>query len=123
MNLPGKRALVVDDNESTRLLVEAALRRRGYWTDMARDGAEAIRILDRDDRYDLIVLDLMMPEIDGYGVVEYLREGKGFPPTLRKIIIITASPGLIEDDRLPTGMCEVLVKPFTGERLLSHASM
>jgi len=116
-----KRALVVDDNESTRLLVEAALKRDGFSTDTACDGAEAIRILDIDDGYDLIVLDLMMPEVDGYGVLDYLRQGAGFPQKLRKVIVITASPGLIQSDRLPTGLCEVILKPFTGERLLSSA--
>ena len=118
----GRRALVVDDNESTRILVEAVLRRQGYETDTACDGAEAIRILDLDDGYELIVLDLMMPQVDGYGVIQYLREVRGFPERLRKIIIVTASPSLIDNRRLPD-CCEVLVKPFTGERLLSHAVM
>jgi CheY-like chemotaxis protein len=121
MGNPAKRALIVDDNESTRLLVDALLRRDGFETILARDGAEAIRILDLDDSYELLVLDLMMPEVDGYGVLDYLREGRGFPQSLRKIILITASPSLIENDRLPE-FCEVLTKPFTGERLLSSAA-
>ena len=119
----GRRALVVDDNESTRILVEAILRRQGYETESACDGAEAIRILDLDDGYELIVLALMMPQVDGYGVIEYLREVRGgFPKHLRKIIVVTASPSLIDNRRLPE-CCEVLVKPFTGERLLSRAAM
>lgn len=122
MRTAGKRALIVDDNESTRILVEAALRRQGFETDTAGDGAEAIRILDLDDGYDLIVLDLMMPEIDGYGVLDYLRDAHGFPQQLRKIIVITASPSLVDSRRIPSKLCEVLAKPFSGDRLLSYAA-
>lgn len=122
MENTGKRALVVDDNEATRLLVQAALMREGFQTDSARDGAEAIQILERDKSYELIVLDLMMPRVDGYGVIEYLRSGDGFPTSLRKILLVTASPNLIDVNRLPKEICEVLFKPFTGEVLLSHVN-
>lgn len=122
MENTGKRALVVDDNEATRLLVQAALKREGFQTDSARDGAEAIQILERDKSYELIVLDLMMPRVDGYGVIEYLRSGDGFPTSLRKILLVTASPNLIDVNRLPKEICEVLFKPFTGDVLLSHVN-
>ena len=56
------------------------------------------------------------------GVLDYLRNSSGYPNSLRKIIIVTATPTLIDDDRLPKDLCEVLVKPFTGERLLHSAS-
>lgn len=118
----GKRALVVDDNEATRLLIQVALRRDGFQTDSAKDGAEAIQILDRNDEYELIVLDLMMPNVDGYGVIDYLQSGEGFPASLRKILLVTASPNLVDDSRLPQEMCEVLLKPFSGEVLLEHVS-
>ncbi len=114
--------MVVDDNEATRLLVQAALRREGFQTDSARDGAEAIQLLGRYDGYELIVLDLMMPNVDGYGVLEYLGSGEGFPPSLRKILLVTASPHLIDGARLPKEICEVLFKPFSGELLIEHVS-
>ncbi len=121
MQMSERRALVVDDNEATRLLVQDLLVREGFVTETARNGAEAIERLDEDDRYELIVLDLMMPLVDGYGVLDFLREGGSYPETLRKILIVTASPGLIEDARLLDGLCEVLPKPFTGDGFLARA--
>lgn len=115
----GRRALVVDDHETTRLLVEAVLKKEGYLTDSAKDGAEAIQILESAPGFELIVLDLMMPRVDGYGVIEYLQSG-GFPSPLRKILLVTASPNLVDEARLPQGICEVLLKPFTGEVLLER---
>lgn len=113
-----RRALVVDDNEAIRLMVEDLLIHEGFVTETAQNGAEAIELLHREDRFELIVLDLMMPLIDGYGVLDFLRQGGDLPSSLRKILIVTASPGLVDEDRLLTGLCEVLPKPFTGDRFL-----
>ena len=121
MERPKRRALVVDDNEATRLMVQDLLTREGFLTESARNGAEAIELLDADDRYELIVLDLMMPLVDGYGVLDFLREAGSYPQALRKILIVTASPSLIEEERLLDGLCEVLPKPFTGDHFLACA--
>ena len=115
-----RRALIVDDSESSRLLVQQALDREGFSTVAARDGAEAIEILERDDQYEIIVLDLMMPEVDGYGVIDHLRAGDGFPKCLQKILVVTATPGLIQAERLGDPLCEVLAKPFSTEVLLQR---
>ncbi len=121
--MPVRRALIVDDSEASRLLVQQALVREGYSTVAARDGAEAIEILKQDDQYDVIALDLVMPEIDGYGVIEHLRNGNGFPRCLQKILIVTATPGLIQLERLPDPVCEVLPKPFSTEVLIQRLTI
>src|SRR5687767_14335866 len=82
-----RRALVVDDDAAIRILVTHVLARRGFTVDTARDGAEAIeKILNHD--YEIIALDLLMPRIDGYGVVKYITEHK--PDKLSNVIVMTA---------------------------------
>src|SRR5687767_13553878 len=84
---PPRRALVVDDDASIRILVSRILSRRGFTVDAVRDGAEAIEKLVEHD-YALVTLDLMMPRIDGFGVMKYLTAYQ--PETLSKVIVMTA---------------------------------
>ena len=65
--------LVVEDNANTRKLMEAVLSQHGYQPILARDGVEALDVLDRK-HVDLIVLDIMMPRMDGYEFTRTLRE-------------------------------------------------
>jgi DNA-binding response OmpR family regulator len=60
--------------------------RRGLYVDTARDGAEAIEKLDQTN-YAVIVLDLMMPNIDGYGLIQHLKERQGAKPA---VIVVSA---------------------------------
>ena len=64
--------LVVEDNANTRKLMEAVLEQHGYQPILARDGVEALEVLDRK-HVDLIVLDIMMPRMDGYEFTRTLR--------------------------------------------------
>ena len=82
-----RRALVVDDDAAIRVLVSRVLQRQGFEVDCARDGCEAIEQLLQYD-YDLIALDLMMPRIDGFGVVRYLTDH--MPEKLASVIVMTA---------------------------------
>jgi CheY-like chemotaxis protein len=80
-----KRILVVDDEEDVQVLVSRILKDAGYDVDRAGDGGQAIERL-RAHRPDLIVLDLMMPGIDGWGVLDYLKKTADPPP----VVIVTA---------------------------------
>jgi CheY-like chemotaxis protein len=80
-----KRILVVDDEEDVQVLVSRILKDAGYEVDRAGDGGQAIERL-RANRPDLIVLDLMMPGIDGWGVLEHLKTTPDPPP----VVIVTA---------------------------------
>jgi DNA-binding response OmpR family regulator len=80
------RVLVVDDEPAIRALVAKIVERAGLAVDVARDGAEAIAKLDACS-YAVMVIDLMMPIMDGYAVVEHLRERGGPKPA---VIVITA---------------------------------
>ncbi len=68
-----RRALVVDDDEPIRTMLAEVVSRQGVEVDTACDGVEAIERIDRQ-HYDVILLDLMMPRVDGYGVLGHLKE-------------------------------------------------
>lgn len=112
-----KRILVVDDDAAIRVLLERVLRREHYEVDTARDGFEAIEKLSRHD-YAAILLDLMMPRIDGRGVLDYLEKHR--PESARSVIIMTANlPGGAEAAR-EQPVFRVLSKPFDIEQLVEN---
>jgi len=81
------RILVVDDEPAIRALVARIAQRAGFDVDVARDGAEAIEKLNAGT-FEVVILDLMMPKVDGYGVVEHVRATVGQHPA---IILISAA--------------------------------
>lgn len=112
------RALVVDDDASIRILVARVLGRRGMTVDLARDGAEAIEYLLQHE-YDLIALDLMMPRIDGMGVVKYLVEHR--PQDLANVIVMTAF-GASALPKVCPPVARFIEKPFDIETFVAQAS-
>ena len=112
------RALVVDDDAAIRILVSRILTKRGFTVDAVRDGAEAIEMV-LEHAYDLIVLDLMMPRIDGFGVVKYLIEHE--PELLQKVIVMTAF-GAQAFTKICPPVARFIEKPFDVDRLLAEAA-
>src|SRR3990172_5902465 len=80
------RILVVDDEADVRSLLSRVLRDAGYSVDTADDGGEALARLEAN-RPDLVLLDLMMPGVDGWGVLAELRKTPSPPP----LLLVTAS--------------------------------
>lgn len=80
------RVLVVDDEPAIRALVAKIVERAGHPVDTARDGAEAIAMIEKS-RYAVIVLDLMMPIVDGFGLIRHLKGLSGPRPAT---IVISA---------------------------------
>ena len=78
--------LVVDDEPAIRALVAKIVQRAGLQVETARDGGEAIERIDTGE-YSVLVIDLMMPVVDGFGVIDYVRARGGRKPA---IIVITA---------------------------------
>lgn len=109
-----KTALVVDDDPSTRLLLQKFLGRSGYAVDVAKHGGEAVKLLERAD-YSVVMLDLMMPTLDGHGVLAFLRQNRPFQ--IARVIIVTSYPGQLSKTDLGVGA--VVSKPFTLEALTS----
>lgn len=81
------RVLVADDDQSIRQLLGTIIKRERLEVDLAADGAEAIEHLKKGE-YSVILLDLMMPRVDGFGVIEYLRTHPGTHKPV--VIVITA---------------------------------
>jgi len=108
--------LLVDDNEATCTLVTALLR-RDFHVETVSDGSEAIENL-KTRQYAAVLLDLRMPNIDGFGVLEFLKQHS--PQTVRRTIILTASltPNEIARARAYDIFC-VVSKPFEVEVLLA----
>lgn len=110
-----RRVLVVDDEDSIRNLVTRVLGRAGFDTVPAVDGAAAIECLDAS-QFDAMVLDLMMPHVDGFGVVDHLVETQ--PRMVEKTVVVTAFPNAAIQQRLHH-VCCVLAKPFELDALMS----
>lgn len=111
-----KRALVVDDDDPIRTLLAKVVERQNLSVDTARDGVEAIARID-EDGYTVIVLDLMMPRIDGYGVLKHLQ--KFHPEKLERTIIASAVPEseILKNFGVP--VYRIHPKPFDMARLIA----
>lgn len=102
------RVLVVDDEPAIRALVAKIVERAGHPVDTARDGAEAIEKLDQTE-YAVIVLDLMMPNIDGYGLIQHLKERQGAKPA---VIVVSAGDSAALRQLDGALVHSILRKPF-----------
>jgi DNA-binding response OmpR family regulator len=111
-----KPVLIVDDDDAIRTLVERVLRREKFAVESARDGHEAIEKLSRND-YATILLDLMMPRVDGLGVLRFLETER--PQCAKQVIVMTANlHGGAEAARAKA--VRVLPKPFDIGQLIAH---
>ena len=110
-----KKILVVDDEERIVSLVKAYLEQEGFRVATAGDGTEAL-IVARTETPDLIILDIMMPEMDGYEFMRLHRREQNTP-----IILLTAKVN--EDDKvigLELGADDYVIKPFRPRELLAR---
>lgn len=108
------RVLVADDDRSLRQAVAAILERASYEVICAEDGEAALRLFD-DERPDAIILDIMMPRLDGFQVCERIRQRDGATP-----ILVLSAKGDFVDKRLgfSFGVNDYLTKPFSEAELL-----
>ena len=106
--------LVADDDKNTRRLMQAVLERDGYTVSLAANGQEALEVLDRE-HIDLVVLDVMMPRMDGYAFTATLRETKSDLP-----ILMVSAKHLPEDRKrgFLAGTDDYMTKPADMEEML-----
>ena len=111
------RILTVEDEGAISNLIRMSLEKAGYSCTCAYDGAEAAELLEHS-RFDLILLDIMLPEIDGFELMEYIR------PTEIPVIFITAK-ARVEDKvkGLRLGAEDYIVKPFDTAELLARVDV
>jgi diguanylate cyclase (GGDEF)-like protein len=106
------QALVVDDSAVYRKLIGDHLRSWGFGVTLAADGAEARRILDQPDTPKLVLLDWVLPDIDGTELCKRIREA-GSSDTYTYVILLTGKDGRQNMlDAMQAGADDYLVKPF-----------
>ncbi|MCX6354154.1 MAG: diguanylate cyclase [Candidatus Aureabacteria bacterium] len=110
-----KKILIVDDDESLRTLLKARIKSEGYEVFTAAGGREALRII-RGRKPDLVLLDIMMPDMDGQEVLKRMKEKgqDGFIP----VIFLTARDATVQC--LELGAADYIQKPFNSEELLAR---
>jgi CheY-like chemotaxis protein len=111
------KILVVDDDDAIRTMVERILRREKYHVESARDGFEAIEKLSRGD-YSTILLDLMMPRVDGLQVLRFLEAERHAPKPW--VIVMTANTHIASQAEAAKPIFRVLSKPFDIRQLIEH---
>lgn len=108
--------LVVDDDEKILKFLKANLTREGWHVITARDGSEALRIVEKDPP-DLIILDIMMPKVDGFEVCQQLRQWSQVP-----IIGLSARGDIADKVKcLDLGADDYMTKPFGVDELIARA--
>jgi two-component system cell cycle sensor histidine kinase/response regulator CckA len=115
-----KKVLIVDDDPVIRNLIAALLRRRGFLVVQAANGEEALTLLGSEQNqggqseYDLLLIDLMMPKLSGWEVLEYIQ--KTLPDLIRHVVVISAAGESELADLQRRGACGVVLpKPFDVE--------
>jgi CheY-like chemotaxis protein len=110
------RVLVVDDDKSIRTLITTVLTRKGFSVEAAQNGDEAIKV-SADREFDAIVLDLMMPKVDGFEVIEHLE--RTAPDRLRRNVIVLTAVANKELRKVDEKQVfRIIRKPFDLDELL-----
>ena len=114
------RVLVVDDEPSNRLLLEELLVHEGYTALSASGGSEALKLLLlSDEPIDVVLLDLMMPDLSGMEVLEKLNE-KGLIPEIAIMVITASTDREMMHKALDLGAIDYIVKPFDRRELMAR---
>jgi len=120
--LVSKKVLVVDDDMRNIFALSSVLERRGMSVLTAGTGREAISILESTPDVAIVLMDIMMPEMDGYATMQVIRQNSSF----RRLPIIALTAKAMKGDRekcLEAGASEYLAKPVNTEQLLSALRM
>src|SRR5215471_7062449 len=121
-DLVGKAVLLVDDDARNIFALSSVLERRGMRVLTATTGEEAIRLVEATPDLAIVLMDIMMPEMDGYQTMQVIRED----PAFRRLPIIALTAKAMKGDRekcLEAGASDYLAKPVNTEQLLSALRM
>jgi CheY-like chemotaxis protein len=121
-DLIGKAVLVVDDDVRNIFALSSVLERRGMNVLTASTGSEATQVLHATPGISIVLMDIMMPEMDGYQTMQQIREN----PELRRLPIIALTAKAMKGDRekcFEAGASDYLAKPVNTEQLLSSLRM
>jgi CheY-like chemotaxis protein len=121
-DLVGRTALLVDDDPRNIFALSSVLERRGMKVLTATTGREAIALVETSPDLAIVLMDIMMPEMDGYETIELIRQNPG----LRRLPIVALTAKAMKGDRekcLEAGASDYLAKPVNTEQLLSALRM
>ena len=109
------KILAVDDEDALRTIVQHELQTLGYEVDVAEDGQVALRML-REKKYDLAILDIFMPNVDGMQVLREVRE----KDLVKKVIMLTGVNEMkIARESLALGASDFITKPYDINNLIA----
>src|SRR5437764_2618922 len=114
--MSAERILVVDDEEAIREIVTSMLTSSGYRCEQAGSGKQALALLESGDEFELMLSDLVMPELDGIGLLERTKERFPDMPVVMVTAVTDISVALCA---LRNGAYDYLLKPFEREQLLA----
>lgn len=115
-----KKLLIVDDEPNIAISVEFLMRREGYQVSLAKDGCEGLARI-REWKPDLVLLDVMMPKMDGFQVCKAVREDAALADTL--IVMLTAKGREAEVEKgLSMGADAYIPKPFSTSELVNKVN-
>ena len=112
------RILVVDDSATELAVISAPLRHDGYTVVTANNGQEAVQQVEKDDDIALVLMDIMMPEMDGYETMKAIRAR----PDKRSLPMIALTAKAMKGDRekcIEAGASDYIAKPVNTDQLLS----
>ena len=121
-DLVGRTVLLVDDDSRNIFALSSALERRGMHVLTATTGREAIALIEQTPDLAIVLMDIMMPEMDGYQTIENIRRNPGY----RRLPIVALTAKAMKGDRekcLEAGASDYLAKPVNTEQLLSALRM
>jgi signal transduction histidine kinase len=118
MNIDDAKILIVEDNKTNRLILSRRLQKNGYFVEYAVNGAEALEAVEKKE-FDLILLDIMMPGMDGFEVCKKLKAN---PQTTEIPIIFITSVKDVDSTvkGFELGAVDYITKPFNGVELLAR---
>jgi len=116
----GRRILVIDDDLAIRVLLQAVLRRMKFDVELAEDGAVGLEKVQQNGGFDLILLDLMMPRLNGYEFIEKI--GESYPEHRPHIVVFTAAGKRGVEKIPPDAVCNSILKPFDLDKFIEIIS-
>jgi CheY-like chemotaxis protein len=112
------RIIIVDDIFTNRLLIAEIVKSMGHMILEAENGREALDMLQNGGKFDLVLMDIEMPVMNGIETTRYIRESMPYPVNQIPVVALTAhNPNLFFDDFQDVGFNQLLTKPYSLEKL------